>query len=98
MTKRHKSDVGSLALTRYKDHKWQTIISQNCRRFYPHVHDMDGFFVAKFLKMKDGVKEKRSADVNDREHDQDDDEYDEDEEDEEYRPRKRGRSDYDDNE
>ena len=53
--------VGEEGIIKYKDKRFNPNIKL-CRRIYPHVHNMDGFFVTKLKKMEEGVKNSTEED------------------------------------
>lgn len=49
------SEVGEPGLTKHKAKRFHPSLNLT-RRIYPHVHNMDGFFFAKFKKFANGVR------------------------------------------
>ncbi len=48
-------EVGLPGLSSFKEKRFHPSLKL-AKRIYPHVHNMDGFFVAKLRKFADGVK------------------------------------------
>jgi ribosomal RNA methyltransferase Nop2 len=49
-------DFGTEGLTSYKEHRYHPSMKLT-KRYYPHTHNMDGFFVAKLQKFSDAIPE-----------------------------------------
>ena len=48
-------EVGAPGLTSYNEKRFHPSVTLS-KRIYPHTHNMDGFFVAKFKKFANGDK------------------------------------------
>lgn len=54
-------NFGVEGMTKYRERRFNPAMG-HCRRFYPHVHNMDGFFVAKFKKISNKIPERSKKD------------------------------------
>lgn len=48
-------NIESKVYTKFKEHRFNDRMKY-CVRVFPHIHNLDGFFIAKLLKTRDGIR------------------------------------------